>query len=73
MDGTFAAYDAASMAELWSINLGGTFKAPPMTYSVDGQQYVAILMGGGGVNLVPLSAPELDVIQNSGMLFVFSL
>jgi len=73
MDGTFAAYDAVSLAELWSINLGGTFKAPPITYSVDGQQYVAILMGGGGVNLVPLAAPELDVIQNSSMLFVFSL
>lgn len=73
MDGTFAAYDAVSLTELWSINLGGTFKAPPITYSVDGQQYVAILMGGGGVNLVPLAAPELDVIQNSSMLFVFSL
>ena len=73
LDGTFAAYDSVTLMELWSINLGGAFKAPPMTYSVNGQQYVAILMGGGGTNLSPLSTPELNNIQNSGMLFVFSL
>ena len=73
MDGTFAAYDAESLAELWSVNLGGQIKAPPMTYSVDGKQFIAIMMGGGGSNLVPLQAPELDNLQNSGMLFVFGL
>lgn len=73
LDGTFGAYDSTNLSELWSINLGVGFKAPPITYSVDGQQYVAILGGSGGVILVPLQAPELENMQNSSMLFVFSL
>ena len=73
LDGTFAAYDAETLAELWSVNTGTPFKAPPMTYSVNGKQYVAIAAGWVGLNLVPIGTPELDNQQNSSILWVFAL
>ena len=43
--GAFAAVDAATGATLWHFETGGYFKASPMTYSVNGRQYVAIASG----------------------------
>src|SRR2546423_14835176 len=45
MDGTVAAYDDTTLAELWKINVGSGFSAPPMTFEVGGKQYVAIASG----------------------------
>ncbi|MDP9141263.1 MAG: PQQ-dependent dehydrogenase, methanol/ethanol family [Pseudomonadota bacterium] len=47
-DGLFVATDAATGKELWSYNMGVGTQAAPMTYSVDGKQYVTILAGWGG-------------------------
>ena len=46
MNGKLAAYDADTLQELWSFNLGTPITAPPMTYSVDGKQYIAVVAGG---------------------------
>jgi alcohol dehydrogenase (cytochrome c) len=46
MTGKFAAYDETTLNELWSFNLGMPITAPPMTYSVNGNQYVAVVAGG---------------------------
>ena len=45
-DGYFDAFDATSGAKLWKFNLGAGVNAPPITYSVDGVQYVAVAAGG---------------------------
>jgi alcohol dehydrogenase (cytochrome c) len=45
-NGHFAAHDADTLKELWSFNLGTPITAPPMTYSVGGKQYVAVVAGG---------------------------
>ena len=45
-DGQFKAYDSDSLKELWSFSLGTPITAPPMTYSVGGKQYVAVIAGG---------------------------
>ena len=34
---------------MWTTDLGLGITAPPITYSVDGRQYVALLVGWGGV------------------------
>jgi len=47
MTGKFAAYDADSLQELYSFNLGTPITAPPMTYKVNGKQYVAVVAGAG--------------------------
>jgi len=46
--GTFAAYAADTGKQLWSTDLQGGIIAAPMTYTVNGEQYVAILSGWGG-------------------------
>jgi len=45
-DGRFAAYDADTLKELWSFSLGTPITAPPMSYSVGGKQYIAVVAGG---------------------------
>ncbi|HSH13598.1 MAG TPA: c-type cytochrome, partial [Desulfurivibrionaceae bacterium] len=45
--GDFIAYDAARGEVLWSYPLGLGISAPPVTYSVDGKQFVALLVGWG--------------------------
>jgi alcohol dehydrogenase (cytochrome c) len=44
-DGSFYALDARDGKLLWKTNLGPTVMAGPMTYSVDGKQYVSIMSG----------------------------
>jgi len=41
-DGQLIALDARSGRALWHFNTGGTIRAAPMTYAVDGKQYVSI-------------------------------
>ena len=45
IDGYFYALDAVSGRELWHMSVGGEVRAAPMTYAVDGQQYVTIAAG----------------------------
>ncbi len=47
-DGRFIAYDASNGTKLWGHELGGGAIAPPVTYTVDGVQYVSIAVGWGG-------------------------
>jgi alcohol dehydrogenase (cytochrome c) len=44
-DGSLVAYDDTTLDELWKINVGSGFNAPPMTFEAGGKQYVAILSG----------------------------
>ena len=45
IDGFFFALDAASGEELWTVNVGSRVHAAPMSFMVEGQQYVAIAAG----------------------------
>ncbi len=59
---------------LWKINVGVGFAAPPMTFSVNGKQYVAILSGLSRVAMGKnTNSPELKEQRNQMMLFVFGL
>ncbi len=73
VDGTFAAYDAKTMQEVWSVNLGTGINAPPITYSVNGKQYVAVLVGSRQPTAILAVAPELKNTATASMLFVFGL
>jgi quinohemoprotein ethanol dehydrogenase len=46
--GEFIAYNAATGQKLWSAYAGTGIVAPPITYSIDGQQYVTVMAGWGG-------------------------
>jgi len=73
--GKFAAYDAATGAELWSTDVQTGIVAAPMTFEIDGRQYVAVLAGWGGVEA--LAPGELGAIgattPNISRLLVFAL
>jgi alcohol dehydrogenase (cytochrome c) len=45
-NGLFKAYSAKSGTLLWSFQAGAGCNAPPITYSLDGRQYVAVACGG---------------------------
>jgi quinohemoprotein ethanol dehydrogenase len=47
-DGRFIAYDARTGEERWSFDAGLGISAPPITYDIDGKQYVSLLVGFGG-------------------------
>ncbi|UCG75680.1 MAG: PQQ-dependent dehydrogenase, methanol/ethanol family [Gemmatimonadota bacterium] len=46
-DGRLVAYRASDGEVLWRFDLGSGISAPPITYAVDGRQYVSILVGWG--------------------------
>lgn len=46
--GDFVAYDARTGAKLWSFDAQRPITAPPITYVIEGRQYVAVLVGAGG-------------------------
>lgn len=69
-DGRFAAYDKDTLEEVWHFNTGAAIGGPPMTFSVDGQQYVAIVTGG---NTGRVQHPALKSVSTAPMLFVFTL
>jgi alcohol dehydrogenase (cytochrome c) len=83
IDGTILAFDDESLEELWRINVGTGFNAPPMTYSVGGKQYIAIASGLCCAGAAPgqyrnarvriSRTPELRQIGNATMVFVFGL
>jgi alcohol dehydrogenase (cytochrome c) len=61
-NGRLVAYDADTLKELWSFNLGTPITAPPMTYSVGGKQYIAVVAGGaGGLRGAGLTQPSAIV------------
>ena len=45
-NGRLVAYDADTLQEAWSFSLGTPITAPPMSYAVDGKQYIAVVAGG---------------------------
>ena len=47
MDSKFNAYDARSGQLLWSFDAGAPVIAPPISYSVNGRQYVTVITGNG--------------------------
>ena len=73
-DGTVAAYDDVTLAELWKTNVGTGFSAPPMTFEVNGRQYVAIASGLYTTGKLQIAnTPELKEQRNATVLYVFGM
>jgi glucose dehydrogenase len=45
-NGIFAAYDSENGNELWSFQAGAGVNAPPVSYTLNGKQYIAVAAGG---------------------------
>jgi outer membrane protein assembly factor BamB len=70
-DGRFRAVTADKGEILYEVKTGRTGMAPPITYEVDGKQYVAF-QGGLG-RPAPTVGPNDEKVEHPPMLFVFAL
>ena len=62
--GQFEAFRANSGEKIWSASTQSGITAGPISYTVNGEQYIAVLVGWGGV--LPLAAGEV-ALQNPRM------
>ena len=66
------AFDAETGAVLWETILGSQITGYPVTYAVNGRQYLTVPVGGVGDRLASY-APELEAPTGSNMLVTFAL
>ena len=45
-DGVFHAFDAKTGREVWAFRCGASVNAPPVAFSVDGEEFIAVAAGG---------------------------
>jgi PQQ-dependent dehydrogenase (methanol/ethanol family) len=62
-NGNFNAYDAQSGKKLWSFQCGAGVNSPPVSYMVDGKQYIAVAAAGNN---------QLD-FKRGNSIFVFAV
>ncbi len=72
------AFDVATGEELWETRLGTAVQGYPMTYEVDGVQYVAVptgVIGGSPWNVSRFMAPEIRIPPGNrhNAMYVFRL
>ncbi len=62
--GMFSAYDAATGERLWQVPANTGIVAAPVSYALDGEQYISVLAGWGGS--MALNGGRLNAIANGG-------
>ncbi|MCW5697440.1 MAG: PQQ-binding-like beta-propeller repeat protein [Bauldia sp.] len=67
LDGLVVAHDAMTLDELWSFSTGSPSRGTPISYAVDGKQYIAVLVGAAA------GAGDLVGMPRGAMLYVFTL
>ncbi|MFN0120744.1 MAG: PQQ-dependent dehydrogenase, methanol/ethanol family [Blastocatellia bacterium] len=70
-DGRFIAYSADKGEKLWEVNVGTGVIASPVTYEIDGIQYVSVMAGWGGA--FALIGGNLGLPAVPGRLLTFAL
>jgi quinohemoprotein ethanol dehydrogenase len=70
-DSALVAYDASNGQKLWSYDTQEAPVAPPVSYTVDGEQYIALGVGRGGT--MGLMAATRDVLPPTGRFMAFKL
>ena len=76
LDREFKAVDVRNGRILWRTRLATSVQGFPVSFEVDGKQYVAVTtgLGGGSPRLVPdLLEPEIDPPPRGQALYVFAL
>ena len=76
LDRQFKAVDVRTGKILWQTRLATSVQGFPMSFTVDGKQYIAVTtgLGGGSPRLVPSTlAPEIRVPTTGQALYVFAL
>ena len=69
--GFLNAYDAADGEKLWEFSTQTGIVAPPMTYSVNGEQYLTVMAGWGGIFpliIGPIASASGETVNRSRIL-----
>ena len=76
LDRRFRAFDVKTGDVLWETRLGTSVQGHPLSFSIDGKQYIAVTAAVGGTSprTVPaLVTPEIRHPGNGNAVYVFSL
>ncbi|MCH7856477.1 MAG: PQQ-binding-like beta-propeller repeat protein [Gemmatimonadetes bacterium] len=76
LDRRFRAFDVRTGEILWQTRLGTSAQGHPVSFAIDGKQYIAVTaaLGGTSPRTVPrLVSPEITYPRNGNALYVFSL
>jgi alcohol dehydrogenase (cytochrome c) len=76
LDRYFRAIDVKTGKVLWETRLGTSVQGFPVTFSIDGKQYLAVPtgLGGGSPRNVPfIIAPDIHHPANGNAMYVFAL
>jgi alcohol dehydrogenase (cytochrome c) len=76
LDRYLRAYDAGDGEVLWEARLADVSSSSPLTYSIDGKQYVAVVTGQGGfhaASFVPLLPEQRSPPDRGSAVWVFAL
>jgi alcohol dehydrogenase (cytochrome c) len=76
LDRYFKAFDVNTGKVLWQTRLGTSVQGHPVSFAIDGKQYIAVTtgLGGGSPRDVPhIIAPEIHFPGNGNALYVFEL
>jgi alcohol dehydrogenase (cytochrome c) len=76
LDRYLKAYDASTGELLWQVRMNDVPSSCPITYSVNGKQYVAVVVGNGGAQTAtfPVLVPEIENPPDRGAaVWVFEL
>jgi len=68
IDGNLVAHDARTGQDLWTFQTGWGISAPPMTYSIDGKQYVVVASGGNRGNVSTLDGDAVWAFALDGTI-----
>jgi alcohol dehydrogenase (cytochrome c) len=72
-EGYFKAFDVTAGKLLWQARLGTSVLGFPVTYNLDGKQYVAVTTGMPGSPIRPLLTPEINPARTGSAVYVFEL
>ena len=75
-DGQFVVYAADTGKRLWALPTSVGIIAPPVTYAVDGEQYVVVMAGYGGAGALTAGDPRTMAsgrFENDGYVLAFKL
>jgi alcohol dehydrogenase (cytochrome c) len=76
LDRNFRAIDVKTGKVVWQTRLGTSVQGFPVTFSIDGKQYLAVPtgLGGGSPRVVPsIIAPDVHHPASGNALYVFTL
>lgn len=76
LDRRFRAFDVSTGDILWETRLGTAVQGHPLTFSIDGVQYIAVTTANGGTSprMVPAAvSTELSPPRNGNAVYVFRL